>query len=365
MKSQKTIFSGIQPSGELHIGHYFGAIKNWVTLQNEYRAIFCVVDEHAITVPQEPEKLRERTLDTAILYIACGIDPKKSTIFVQSHNPDHTQLGWILNTITPLGELERMTQFKDKAIKPALSAISGKVISGVMSPEEMRGNLTEHTEKVVREEIRKNIYAGLLNYPTLMAADILLYQTDAVPVGEDQKQHVELTRTLARKFNTRFGPTFKEPKELIQKSGARIMALDDPTKKMSKSSPNKDSYIGLLDTPDDIKRKIKIAVTDSGKEVHFDPEKKPAIANLISLYHLVSGLNIKEIEKKFNGKGYGDFKKELGDALAEHLTPIKKKYYELKRDKKLMEQILTKGTKDAKAISSKTLSDVKQKIGFL
>lgn len=333
MKSQPTIFSGIQPSGELHIGHYFGAIKNWVALQNEYRAIFCVVDEHAITVPQEPEKLRERTLDIAALYIACGINPEKSLVFIQSHNQDHTQLGWILNTITPLGELERMTQFKDKS-----HATSNK---------------------------EQGTLAGLLNYPTLMAADILLYQTDAVPVGEDQKQHVELARTLARKFNARYGQTFKEPKELIQKSGARIMALDDPTKKMSKSSPNAASFIGLLDTPEEIRRKIKIAVTDSGTEVRFSPTEKPAITNLMTIYHLVSGMHIKEIEKKFAGKGYGDFKKELGDILVEHLLPIKQKYYELKRDKQQMLQMLADGAKEAKEISGKTLADAKQKIGFL
>lgn len=333
MPNQPTIFSGIQPSGELHIGHYFGAIKNWAALQNEYRAIFCVVDEHAITVPQEPKKLRERTLDVAALYIACGIDPEKSLIFIQSHNQDHTQLGWILNTLTPLGELERMTQFKDKSRETG---------------DKKQGTL-----------------AGLLNYPTLMAADILLYQTDIVPVGEDQKQHIELARTLARKFNSTYGPTFKEPKELIQKSGARIMALDDPTKKMSKSSPNTANYIGLLDSPEEIRRKIKIAVTDSGAEVRFSPTEKPAITNLITMYHLASGLTIKEIEKKFAGKGYGDFKKELGDVLVKHLLLIKQKYYELKRDKKQILEMLAKGAMVAKEISGRTLADVKQKIGFL
>lgn len=331
MPNQPTIFSSIQPSGELHIGHYFGAIKNWVALQNEYRAIFSVVDEHAITVPQEPEKLRARTLDIAALYIACGIDPEKSLIFVQSHNPDHTQLGWILNTMTPLGELYRMTQFKDK--------------SG--------------------ENQKESVSAGLLNYPTLMAADILLYQTDIVPVGEDQKQHIELARTLARKFNARFGQTFKEPKELIQKSGARIMALNDPTKKMSKSSPNTASYIGILDTPEEIKKKIKIAVTDSDTEVRFDPTQKPAVANLMVIYRLASDLSIKEIEKKFAGKGYGDFKRELGVVLTEHLLPIKKKYYEIRRDEKQMREMLARGAGAAKEISGKTLADVKQKIGFL
>lgn len=330
-EKQQTIFSGIQPSGDLHIGHYFGAIKNWVALQNEYRAIFCIVDEHAITVPQEPEKLRERTLDIAMWYLAAGIDPKRSIVFVQSHNQDHTQLGWMLNTITPLGELERMTQFKDKSVKMKKAGIP----------------------------------AGLLNYPTLMAADILLYQTDAVPVGEDQKQHVELARTLARKFNGRFGTTFKEPKEMIQKSGARIMSLQDPAKKMSKSDENKNSVIGLLDSPDDIRQKIKIAVTDSGTEIIFSPEKKPAIANLLTIYSLFSDMPIKEIEKKYKDKGYGEFKKDLGDIAVAHLEPLQKKYRALKKNPEKIQSILREGAVSAKQISSKTLTEVKQKIGFL
>lgn len=331
MESQETVFSGIQPSGELHIGHYFGAMKQWVALQNEYRAIFCIVDEHAITVPQDPENLRERTLDIAISYLSAGIDPERSIVFVQSHNQDHTELGWILNTITPLGELERMTQFKDKSAKMKKAGIP----------------------------------AGLLNYPTLMAADILLYQTDAVPVGEDQKQHVELARTLARKFNSRFGKTFKEPKELIQKSGSRIMSLQDPSKKMSKSDENKNSYLGLLDSPDDIRGKIKIAVTDSGKEIVFDHEKKPAIANLLTIYSLFSDMPIKEIEKKYKGKGYGEFKKDLGDVAVLHLEPFQKKYRALKKNPEQVVAIVREGAKSAKQISSKTLADVKQKIGFL
>ncbi|MBU6414968.1 tryptophan--tRNA ligase [Patescibacteria group bacterium] len=331
MKSQQTIFSGIQPSGDLHIGHYFGAMKNWVALQNQYRSIFCIVDEHAITVPQDPEKLRERTLDIAMWYLAAGIDPKRSIIFVQSHNSDHTELSWILNTITPFGELERMTQFKDKSSKMKKAGIP----------------------------------AGLLNYPTLMAADILLYQTDAVPVGEDQKQHVELARTLARKFNSRFGVTFKEPKELIQKFGSRIMSLQDPTKKMSKSDENKNSYIGLLDAPDDIRGKIKIAVTDSGKEIIFNQEKKPAIANLLTIFSLFSGLQIKDIEKKYKRKGYGEFKKDLGNIAVAHLEPLQQKYRALKKNPEQVKEILREGVKSAKQISSKTLADAKQKIGFL
>ncbi len=325
------MFSGIQPSGDLHIGHYFGAIKNWVELQNKYQSIFCIVDEHAITIPQDPEKLRERTLDIVMLYLSAGIDPKKSIIFVQSHNQDHAELGWILNTLTPLGELYRMTQFKDKSKKMT----------------------------------KAGILAGLLNYPTLMAADILLYQTVLVPVGEDQKQHVELTRTIARKFNTRFGETFKEPKEFIRKEGARIMSLQDPTKKMSKSDENKNSFIALLDSPNEIRQKIKIAVTDSGKEIVYEPKEKPAIANLLTTYSLFSGMTFKDIEKKFKGKGYGDFKKDLAELAVEKLAPLQKKYHAFKKDPEQIMEILHDGAQSAKQISSKTLSEVKQKIGFL
>ncbi len=331
MISQQTIFSGIKPSGELHIGHYFGAIKNWVELQSQYRSIFCIVNEHAITIPQDPEKLRERTLDIAMLYLAAGIDPEKTIIFVQSHNQDHAELGWILNTLTPLGELYRMTQFKDKS-------------------EKMK---------------KAGIPAGLLNYPTLMAADILLYQTNLVPVGEDQKQHVELTRTLARKFNNRYGETFKEPKEFIHKESARIMSLQEPNKKMSKSDENKNSYIALLDSPEAIRQKIKTAVTDSNKEVIFDPKKKPAISNLLTIYSLFSGLSPKEVEKKYKGKGYGEFKKDLGDIAVLHLVPFQEKYHAFKKNPENVMAILHEGAKSAKKISSQTFADVKQKIGFL
>lgn len=332
MQKQQTIFSGMQPSGDLHIGHYFGAIKNWVALQNQYRSIFCIVDEHAITVPQDLKKLRERTVDIAMWYLAAGIDPKQSIIFVQSHNQDHTQLGWILNTITPLGELERMTQFKDK---------SGE------------------------QKKNEGIFAGLLNYPTLMAADILLYRANKVPVGEDQRQHVELTRSLAERFNNKFGNTFVVPETLIQKEGARIMSLQDPIKKMSKSDENKNSYIALLDSPDDIRGKIKIAVTDSETEIIFSPEKKPAIANLLTIYSLFSGLPVKDVEKNYKGKGYGEFKKDLGDIAVAHLAPLQKKYLAFKKKPEEVTTILREGAESAKQISSKTLAEVKQKIGFL
>ena len=258
-KTKQRIFSGVQPSGNLHIGNYLGAIKQFVELQKQNDAIFCIVDQHAITVPQDPQELREKTLEVAMLYLACGIDPKKSIVFVQSHVRAHTELGWMLTTLTPLGELERMTQFKEK-------------------------------------KERTGVLAGILNYPILMAADILLYQTDLVPVGEDQRQHVEFTRMIAEKFNNRFGHTFKLPKELINKNTARIMALDNPEKKMSKSAENRNNYISILEAPDEISRKIKIAVTDSGSEIKFDPREKPAISNLLTLYREFSGKSVKEIE---------------------------------------------------------------------
>lgn len=328
MKKQR-ILSGIQPSGNLHIGNYLGAIKQWLELQNTYEAFFCVVDEHAITVPQDPKELRENTLNLAMIYLAAGIDSKKSTIFIQSHVPAHAELAWILNTITPLGELERMTQFKDKQDK------------------------------------QKEVYAGLFNYPTLMAADILLYQTNAVPVGEDQSQHVELTRSLAKRFNNRFGDTFVVPKLLVQKETARVMGLDDPTKKMSKSATSPNNYIALLDSPDEIRRKIKIAVTDSGKEVRYDEGEKPALSNLMQIYSAFSNVSLVEIAKQYDTKTYTDFKNDLGELLVEKLTPFQKKYRELAQDKRHVLDILHKGAEHAREIADQTLRDVQQKIGFI
>ena len=330
--SKKRVFSGVQPSGNLHIGNYLGAIRQFVELQKSHRAVFCIVDEHAITIPQDPKELRQNTLDLAMVYLAAGIDPKKSIIFAQSHVPAHAELGWLLNTITPLGELERMTQFK---------------------------------EKKVHEKNKAGVPAGLLNYPTLMAADILLYQTDLVPVGEDQVQHIELTRMLANKFNKRFGKTFRVPEPLLQKETARIMRLDDPSKKMSKSSPSKDNAIMLMETADEIRRKIKIAVTDSGSGVRYDKAEKPAISNLMAIYSGFSGTTMKEVENKFRGAGYGDFKKDLADLLIKKLSPLQERYRKLSKNKKEVLKTLRDGAKRASLIADKTLADAKQKMGFL
>ncbi len=331
-KSQ-VLFSGIQPSGILHIGNYLGAIKQWVELQNEYRSFFCIVDEHAITVPQDPTELRENTLRTAMIYLAAGIDPKRSTIFVQSHVPAHTELGWILNTLTPLGELERMTQFKDKK-------------------QETRNK-------------KHGTLAGLLNYPTLMAADILLYKTNAVPVGEDQLQHIEFTRSIAERFNNRYSETFVVPKAIVNKEGARIMGLDDPTKKMSKSAASPNNYISLLDSPDEISRKIKIAVTDSGSEIVYDEEKKPAISNLIAIYSLFSGKSVQALEKEYSGKGYAEFKAELAKVIINALAPISERFRELEQQKDKVLIVLRGGAEDASKVAEATLREVKEKMGFL
>lgn len=322
----QTLLSGVQPSGNFHIGNYLGAIRQWVEFQKNHRVFAMIADLHAITIPQEPEMLRKNTLSVAKLLLACGIDPKTSILFVQSQIPAHTELGWILNTLTPLGELERMTQFKEKKEK-----------AGVL--------------------------AGLLNYPTLMAADILLYAAGVVPVGEDQIQHIELTRTLARKFNTRFGETFKEPKEYVLKETSRVMALDDPTKKMSKSSANPNSYIALLDEPEVIRKKIQIAVTDSGKEVKYNEAEKPAIANLMRIYGAFSGIGLKEIETKFVGKGYGEFKRDLADVLVDALMPIQKRYQSLTETN--VKSVLKKGQRAASKIAVATLAEAKKKTGFL
>lgn len=327
----QTLFSGVQPTGTLHIGNYLGAIKQFVELQHEYQSFFCVADQHAITMPQDPEELRKNTLDVATMYMAAGIDPKKSVIFVQSHVPAHTELGWILNTLTPLGELERMTQFKEK---------TGQ-----------RG--------------KRGIFAGLFNYPTLMAADILLYQTHKVPVGEDQLQHIELTRSLAERFNNHFGQTFIVPEPLIHTDTARIMGLDDPTKKMSKSASSSANYIALLDPPDEIRKKIKSAVTDSGKQIIYDEKGKPAITNLLRIFSAFAGAPIKDIEKQYAHKGYADFKDDCAEIIIEQLKPLQKKYHELTKDPIHVTHILREGAHRAEAVAEKTFHDVKQKIGFL
>jgi len=328
---KKTIFSGTAPSGNIHIGNYLGAIKQWTELQNtgEYQNIFCVVDEHALTTPQDPTKLRSKILEVFTLYLALGIDPEKSIIFVQSSVSEHSELNWILSTITPVGELERMTQFKDKAKK------------------------------------QKNVLAGLLNYPTLMAADILLYKTNLVPVGEDQLQHIELARTIARKFNSTFGETFAIPEPFLNKEGKRIMGLDDPSKKMSKSAENPKNYIALLDSSETIKEKIKAAVTDSASEVKYDAQNKPAISNLLTIYSLFSCKAIAELEKEYGGKNYAVFKYDLAEIIIESLSPIQKKYKELSTNPDYIKKVLRDGAEKAKAIASQTMAEVRSKIGFL
>ena len=328
MKKQRA-FSGVQPSGKLHIGNYLGAIKQFVALQSEYNCYYCIVDEHAITAPQDPNELRENTLAIAMAYLAAGIDPAKSVIFVQSHVPAHTELGWLLNTMTPLGELERMTQFKDKSAKGG------------------------------------EIYAGLLNYPTLMAADILLYQAAAVPVGEDQTQHIELTRSIAKRFNNRFGPAFMIPKALLQKTSARVMALDDPTKKMSKSAASEQSYIALSDTADQIRKKIKSATTDSGKEVRHDTENKPGVSNLLSIAAEFSGKTIKELEQEFTGSTYAQFKEAIAEYIISGLAPFQERYSALQKDSGEVIKILRDGKERAEIVANATLRNIKDKMGFL
>ncbi|MDP3778982.1 MAG: tryptophan--tRNA ligase [bacterium] len=328
MKTQR-ILSGVQPSGKLHIGNYLGAIKQFVALQNDYEAYYCVVDQHAITVPQDPEDLRHSTLDIAMAYLAAGIDTNKSTIFVQSHVPAHTELGWILSTMTPLGELERMTQFKDKTAK------GGEIL------------------------------AGLLNYPTLMAADILLYKATAVPVGQDQTQHIELTRSIAKRFNNRFGDTFVVPEVLLKETSARVMALDEPTKKMSKSAASEASYIALSDTPDQIRKKLKSATTDSEKEVRYDRENKPGVSNLLAIAAEFSGKAVKELEKEFEGMSYAPFKETVAEYIIAGLAPFQEHYNELAKNHDHVAKILRSGKTKAEEVANATLREVKEKMGFL
>jgi len=325
---KKRIFSGIQPSGNLHLGNYLGAIRNWVKLQDEYDSIFCVVDMHAITVPQDPAELRRRTIEVAKVYLASGIDPKKSTLFIQSQVSEHAELCWILNTIAKIPELEKMTQFKDKTQK------TGKESSAV----------------------------GLFDYPVLMASDIILYDSELVPVGKDQKQHVELTRTLAERFNKKFGETFVIPKAYTTETSENIMGLDDPSKKMSKSAKSEYNYIALSDNEETVRRKIKKAVTDSGSEIIYRDDK-PALKNLINIYSLLSEISPKEIEKKYAGKGYADFKNDLADVVVNFLTPLQQKIADLTDEKVL--KILEDGAKKVHPIAKKKLEEVKEKIGFI
>lgn len=328
---KKRILSGIQPSGAVTLGNYVGALRNWVELQksDEYECYFMLADLHTITVRQEAKVLRKNAIDLLALFLAAGIDPQKSPVFFQSHVPAHVQLSWVLNCNTYMGELSRMTQFKDKSRKHA-----------------------------------DNINAGLFTYPVLMAADILLYQADLVPVGEDQKQHLEITRDIAKRFNNVYSETFKIPEPYIPKVGARIMSLQDPTQKMSKSDPNENAYILLLDKPDAIVRKIKRAVTDSGSEVRRG-EGKEGIENLMSIYGAVTGKTMEETETEFEGKGYGAFKSAVADAVVAALEPIQKRYAELTANRDYLEEVYRSGAQIAERTAFKTIAKVYRKVGFI
>lgn len=323
----KRVFSGVQPTGNIHLGNYLGALKQFVELQDDHECIYCIVDMHAITVPQDPKELREHILDVAALYLAVGVDPKKSIVFVQSDVPGHAELSWVLTCNSYTGELSRMTQFKDKS------------------------------------KNKESAPTGLFSYPVLMAADILLYDTDIVPVGNDQKQHIELCRDIAVRVNNKYKKTFVVPDGRFLKEGARIMALDDPTKKMSKSAENIHSRISLLDEPSKIKKSIMKATTDSDGVVRFDVENKPGISNLLNIYSVLSGMTITELEAKYEGKGYGDFKKDLVEVVVEALAPIKARYEEIRHSDELIE-ILKDGAQRADAIAHQTMKRVKANFGL-
>jgi len=322
------IFSGIRPTGNIHLGNYLGAVKQWIELQEKNECVFCIVDQHAITTPYEPKELQKNILEMASIYLAAGIDPEKSIIFVQSEVKEHTELAWLLGTITPMGELSRMTQFKEKS-----------------------------------KQHKDYINAGLLTYPILMAADIMLYKANAVPVGKDQEQHVELTRTIARKFNQKFGQTFPEPESILPKAGAKIMSLTDPKRKMSKSDDPK-SYISLFDTPEAIQKKIMSAETDSGKDVIYNVTKKPGISNLLTIYSLLSGKTTQELEKEFKGKGYGEFKKSLATTVINYLEPFRRKQKELQTRGVYVQEILKSGKSRAEVIAKATMQEVREKMGL-
>jgi len=327
---KKTMLSGIQPSGDLHLGNYLGAVKNWAALADEFDCYYFMADLHSLTVRQNPAELRRRSVQQLAQYIACGLDPQKNTLFIQSHVHEHAELGWILNCYTMFGELSRMTQFKDKSAKNS-----------------------------------DNINGGLFTYPALMAADILLYQADFVPVGEDQKQHCELTRDIAVRFNNLYGETFKVPEPYIPKVGARIMSLGNPTSKMSKSDPQ--GCVFLLDKPEEIARKFKRAVTDSDTEhcVRYAPAEKPGVSNLMSIYSSVTGRSYDEIEREFDGKGYGVFKPAVGDAVVEALRPIREEAERMIADKAYLQSVYTDGAQRASAIARRTLRKVYKKVGLV
>lgn len=325
------ILSGMQPSGELTIGHVAGALRNWVTLQHEYDSLFCVVDQHAITAKQEPAKLRKWTLDMAAMYLAAGVDPTRSTVFVQSHVPEHVQLAWVLTCLTGMGECARMTQFKEKS-----------------------------------DRYSDNINVGLFTYPILMAADILVYNANLVPVGEDQKQHLELARNLAERFNHRYSDTFVVPEPYIPDVGGRIMSLQEPNKKMSKSDPNVNASIFLVDTDEQVRNKIRRAVTDSESVIAFDEDKRPGISNLITLYHIATNKPIEAIVNEWKGAtGYADFKEAVGNAVADYIRPIRERFTAIRSDSDALSAVLAKGAEDARGRAFKVLRKVYKKVGFV
>ncbi|EES47934.1 tryptophan--tRNA ligase [Clostridium botulinum] len=329
VESKKVIFSGIQPSGDLTLGNYLGALKNWVKLQDEFETYYCVVDLHAITVRQKPADLRRRTLELLSIYLAAGIDPNKNTLFIQSHVPAHTEAAWILTCNTYMGELSRMTQYKDKS-----------------------------------QKYGDSIASGLFNYPVLMAADILLYNTDLVPVGADQKQHLELTRDIAARFNTTYSDTFKIPDPYIPKAGAKIMSLQDPLKKMSKSDDNPNGFILIMDPPDVIKRKISKSVTDSLGIVNYTDDQ-PGVKNLLNILGTIKGVEPISLVANYEGKGYAELKNDVADAVIEELVPVQEKVKEFLKDKKKLEEIYSEGAKKASYIANKTLRKMQKKVGFI
>ncbi|QOL16224.1 tryptophan--tRNA ligase [Dickeya dianthicola] len=330
--SKPIVFSGAQPSGELTIGNYMGALRQWVNMQDDFDCIYCIVDQHAITVRQDPQQLRKATLDTLALYLACGIDPQKSTIFVQSHVPEHAQLSWLLNCYTYFGELSRMTQFKDKSAR-----------------------------------YEENINAGLFDYPVLMAADILLYQTNQVPVGEDQKQHLELSRDIAQRFNAIYGEIFRIPEPFIPKSGARVMSLLEPTRKMSKSDDNRNNVIGLLEDPKAVVKKIKRAVTDSDEPpvVRYDLQNKAGVSNLLDILSGVTGKSIPDLEKAFDGQMYGHLKGAVADAVSGMLSELQARYHRFRDNEAFLQQVMRDGAQKASARAQETLRKVYDVVGFV
>jgi tryptophanyl-tRNA synthetase len=329
METKKRVFSGIQPSGNLHLGNYVGALKHWVAMQDDYENYFCIVDLHAITVPQDPKVLRQKIREVAAIYLASGLDPEKCVIFRQSKVSGHAELCWLLNSVARFGELSRMTQFKDKTQKGGVESAS----------------------------------AGLFDYPVLQAADVLLYNAHFVPVGEDQRQHLELMRTLARRFNHLYGETFVVPEAMIPPTGARVMSLDEPEEKMSKSSPRPGSYVAILEDPDSIRKKIRRAKTDSGTEIQASPDK-PAITNLLELYSAMSGEPVAEIEAEYEGKGYGDLKKDLAEVVIEGLSPVRERALELLDDPAELDRLLESGARRAKEAAQPTLESARTRLGL-